>query len=301
MNILLLINNNVSSTGMLIDACLPNVSVVLYDQHTDTFSGLLEKIATLNISTFDEVGIVFDGDNSVSAFTLLNTQVSHSILNNVRIDDPELSSWSEISNFLGELVNIYSMKILDFFACSLYSNPSWQYVFNTLDSRHGILIQASTDMTGNVTSGANWIMESDGVNIQNIYFNPDILLYPFILGAIKDNDIIFYKNGIYWGGGLNINGKYGSTRQNAGIALFNIATIANVIPTTFPSGFAINRIIDFGPQTALISMSTKQIVWVAGSGGYNLFDSVPTTFSSYVDIIGNTVCLILMLGLFSLM
>ncbi len=87
------------------------------------------------------------------------------------------------------------MKTLDFFACSLYSNPSWQYVFNTLDSRHGILIQASTDMTGNVTSGANWIMESDGVNIQNVYFNPDILLYPFILGAIKDNDIIFYKNG----------------------------------------------------------------------------------------------------------
>ena len=134
-NILLLINNNVPSTNVLVDACLPNVSVVLYDQNTDTFSGLLEKIATLNISTFDEVGIVFDGMMSMSMFTLLNTQLSASILNNVQIDDPELSSWSEISDFLGELANIYSMKTLDFFACSLYSNPSWQYVFNTISAK----------------------------------------------------------------------------------------------------------------------------------------------------------------------
>ena len=288
-NILLLINNNVPSTSVLVDACLPNVSVVLYDQNSDTFSGLLEKIATLNISTFDEVGIVFDGMMSMSMFTLLNTQLSASILNNVQIDDPELSSWSEISDFLGELANIYSMKTLDFFACSLYSNPSWQYVFNTISAKLEILIQASTDMTGNVTSGANWVMESDGVNIKDVYFNSNILLYPFVFGVT--NDIIFYKNGVYWGGGQNYNGKYGANRQNVGIALFNMATIVNVLPT-FPSGFAINSIIDFASRTALISMSTKQIVWVAGSGGYNLFDSVPTTYNSFVDIVGNTACLI---------
>ena len=287
MNILLLINNNVPSTSVLVDACLPNVSVVLYDQNSDTFSGLLEKIAALNISTFDEVGIVFDSMLSMSTFTLLNTQVSSCILNNVQIDDPELSSWSEISDFLGDLANIYSMKTLDFFACSLYSNPSWQYVFNTLDSRHGILIQASTDMTGNVTSGANWVMESDGVNIKDVYFNSNILLYPFVFGVT--NDIIFYKNGVYWGGGQNYNSKFASA--GASIALFNMATTANVLPT-FPSGFAINRIIDFASRTALISMSTKQIVWAGQAGGNNLFDSVPTTYNSFVDIVGNTACLI---------
>ena len=192
MNILLLINTNVPSTSMLVDSCLPNVSVVLYDQNSDTFSGLLEKIAALNISTFDEVGIVFDGMLSMYTFTLLNTQLSASILNNVQIDDPELSSWSEISDFLGKLANIYSMKTLDFFACSLYSNPSWQYVFNTISAKLGILIQASTDATGNentftggVTSGADWIMESNGVNIKDKYFNDNITNYQYNFGGAQ--------------------------------------------------------------------------------------------------------------------
>jgi hypothetical protein len=289
MDVLLLINSNVPSNSILIDACLPNVSVILYDQDNDTYASLLEKIASLNITSFSEVGIVFDEYGSIDQpFKLLSSQIVPSILFDVEIADPTLSSWSEISGFLGELTTTYSMKTLDFFACSLYSNPSWQYVFNTLDSSLGIIIQASTDITGNVTSGGNWVMESGGVNIQGVYFNSNILAYPFIFGMT--NDIIFHKNGIYWGGGQNGNSKYASS--GASIALFNMATTTNVLPT-FPSGFVISRIMNFGPQTALISMSTRQIVWAGQAGGYNLFPSVPPSYIPFIDIAGVSTCLIM--------
>jgi len=194
MSVLLLVNDAVFATSDLEKACLPNVSFLLYDPVNDTYASLLEKIALLNISSFSEVGLVFDESFATGpTFKLLSSQLVPSILADVEATDPTLSSWSEFSAFLGDLVNIYSMKTLDFFACSLYSNLSWQYVFNALDYRHEILIQASTDITGNITSGANWIMESDGVNIRDVYFNADIEKYPYTFYGSRSN--VWIKNG----------------------------------------------------------------------------------------------------------
>lgn len=223
MSVLLLVNNAVFATSDLEKACLPNVSFLLYDPINDTYASLLEKIAVLNISSFSEVGIVFDESFAMGpTVKLLSSQLVPSILADVEVTDPTLSSWSEFSAFLGDLANIYSMKTLDFFACSLYSNLSWQYVFNTLDYRHGILIQASTDMTGNVTSGANWIMESDGVNIRDVYFNADILMYPFVFGASSNMQCCGY---IYNGGIIcSVNTPGGSSRAPCTISWPNIDT-----------------------------------------------------------------------------
>jgi len=223
MSVLLLVNNAVFATSDLAKACLPNVSFLLYDPVNDTYASLLEKIALLNISSFSEVGLVFDESFVMgSTFTFLSSQLVPSILTDVEVTDPTLSSWSEFSAFLEVLTTAYSMKTLDFFACSLYSNLSWQYVFNTLDYRLGIIIQASTDMTGNVTSGANWIMESNGVNIQDVYFNADILMYPFVFGASSNMQCCGY---IYNGGIIcSVNIPGGSNRTPCTISWPNIDT-----------------------------------------------------------------------------
>jgi hypothetical protein len=179
---------------------------MLYDPAKDTYAGLLQRIAALNKQTFTEVGIVFDGGSDKHIdFTFLNDkQPVPSLVGAVQVADPQLETWSAFIDFLNTLKTTYSMQTLDFLGCYLYCDPNWQYVFNTITAKLGILIQASTDETGNpsnentfignVTSGANWIMESNGVNIKDTYFNSNIINYPYtFFGATAAN--IWIKNG----------------------------------------------------------------------------------------------------------
>ena len=271
MSVLLLVNNTVFATSDLAKACLPNVSFLLYDPINDTYASLLEKIALLNISSFSEVGLVFDESVVASpTFTFLSSQLVPSILTDVEVADPTLSSWSEFSAFLEVLTTTYSMKTLDFFACALYSNLSWQYVFNILNYQLGIIIQSSTDMTGNITSGANWIMESNGVNIQDVYFNADISMYPFVFGV--SGNIIFYKNGSYWGGGGNDgNANYIFGNVGANVVLNNLSLITGMISPT-PTEFVPSYIINAVTVVPIVSNSSNTLKYLHYSSSHNLWN-----------------------------
>ena len=183
-NILLLVDNTIPDTNVLKAACLPNVSFILYDATSDTYTSILENIKALNIISFSEVGFIFEYDPNTPIFQLLQSQTTLSIVNNVQTIDPTLDTWSDFSGFLNSLKTNYGTNTFDFFDCNLYSNLNWQYIFNTLDSRLGILIQASRDVTGNATYGGNWLMESDNVNLQPIYFNTNINTYQYTFAGV---------------------------------------------------------------------------------------------------------------------
>ena len=166
---LLLIDTRVRDYGVLHDAAMPGVSVVLFDSATDTLSAITARIAALDVSTFANVGIIQEGSNRSSSYSLVET-------NHCSLYDPDLATWKETLQFFTNLKS-YSVKVIDFISCLIYSNPGWVSTIAALEARLGINFRASSDFTGNLSAGGNWIQESDGVNIQDIYFTTDITTY----------------------------------------------------------------------------------------------------------------------------
>ena len=61
---------------------------------------------------------------------------------------------------------------VDLFACSLLATPSGLRTLAAIESTTCTNFAASTNLTGNPKSGGDWLMESDGINVRNLYFAP---------------------------------------------------------------------------------------------------------------------------------
>ena len=62
---------------------------------------------------------------------------------------------------------------MDFLGCALLQSSDWKYTLDTLESEQHLHlnIRASDDNTGNLKVGADWVLETDNVNIKELYFN----------------------------------------------------------------------------------------------------------------------------------
>ncbi len=179
----------------------PKVKYILLDYYTDTFITLNKKIENLGVSKIESIGLLRHG-YILPTYKLLDKQKTPSILNNVETQDNLLNSWSEIRNFLLSLKFTYSLKNFDFLSCRLDKDSNYHFVFNRLETTLNINIRASNDDLGNISSGGNWILESDNVNIKDIYFNDKILKYPylFFMTTVTVKAVSFTKpyDGVYF-------------------------------------------------------------------------------------------------------
>mmetsp|Transcript_24602 Transcript_24602/g.57115 ORF Transcript_24602/g.57115 Transcript_24602/m.57115 type:complete len:118 (+) Transcript_24602:2-355(+) len=66
---------------------------------------------------------------------------------------------------------------VDILACELVAGETGMKVFKELEKESGINLAASTDLTGNASSGGNWILETDGVNVKTTYFTDSIAAF----------------------------------------------------------------------------------------------------------------------------
>jgi len=59
---------------------------------------------------------------------------------------------------------------VDLFACKLLKTETGQAIFKAIQEKTQTNFAASDDLTGNPTAGGDWIMESDGTNVKDMYF-----------------------------------------------------------------------------------------------------------------------------------
>ena len=81
-----------------------------------------------------------------------------------------LDTWTSFKEFIKK----FNIQIsLDFLGCALLQSVDWKYVLETLETEQHLhlTMRASDDATGNLKVGANWVLESDNVNIKELYFN----------------------------------------------------------------------------------------------------------------------------------
>jgi hypothetical protein len=86
----------------------------------------------------------------------------------------------QISNnvdFLIDLIKRKNIKNVDFLACNTLAHNNWKKYYETLEKNTNVIIGASSDTTGNIKYGGNWIMENTKEDIESIYFSKNIEYY----------------------------------------------------------------------------------------------------------------------------
>lgn len=89
---------------------------------------------------------------------------------------------NRMKQFLNNLKNQNSDLVVDLICCDLNSQSFIDYITN-FTTETGIRVNYSVDKTGNPNAGGDWIMESSGENIKDIYFDDEINNYHYVLAA----------------------------------------------------------------------------------------------------------------------
>ena len=135
-------------------------------------------------------------------------------------DDPVNTN----TEFIIDLIKQFNVSHLDFLACGTLQNQHWTNYYTHLHNATGIPIGASSDNTGNLKYGGDWILESTQEDIHLIYFNEQIQQYSLLLSSIT------YGNLSY----TIISGN------NVSVAANQLTTISGVI--TIPNTFDISGV-----------------------------------------------------------
>lgn len=180
---ILLIDKRISHYEAIIAAVDPALSKgITFDYYTDTFDTLKERIVSESSGVLaNSVGLV-QHNYKMPTFKMVDAQTTSSTIEQVEIQDSELSTWAPFKEFIEWCKTELSTAHFDMMACALYSNPDWKYIIDTLSAQTGVEIRASTDDTGSSSLGGNWFLESHvGVNLKEVYFNDSIDNYTHLL------------------------------------------------------------------------------------------------------------------------
>jgi hypothetical protein len=167
-----------------------------YDSDRDRLFDYLEK----TFIKIDRIGIIFDNSNMSNKY-FLNNEPFFTEDDLIHFENNNgYENYSSNVNFLIKLCKKFSIKYIDFLVCYSLEYNNWKIYYNFLQKETNIIVGASSNKTGNSQYGVadDWIMETTNENIQNIYFNENIVNYTSALDfintymIIKKNDNLFY-------------------------------------------------------------------------------------------------------------
>jgi hypothetical protein len=274
---LLLVDTRVTGYQSIIAAAAPNVSVLTFDYATDTFATILARVNALPVASFSNVGIVQDGTSRMIQYSI----VLNATPANVFDSDPDIPTWSDIRVFFAALKAQKGVNTIDFISCLLLNNSGFAKCITTLESQLSMTLRASSDETGNLAQGGNWVQESDGVNIQSVYFTSAIFQYTFLLYAYTSlywlNQKTVQANGSDVPPPVSasnpvLNNYVQLTLQSTIVSSWGSFAYQNppILPTAFPAGKTIVGMASSQTSAAAILNDGSIFVWGRkGMGGWD--------------------------------
>jgi len=199
---ILLIDNRVQSYETIVSSINNEKCIsVVFDYSLDTVNDIKTKIinevssSNLDANSIRCVGLV--QHNYVLPLYNLVQSTAGSVVTGVLDNDPALTTWSELRDFISwcKTTPEVNAQYFDMMACALYSDPDWKYVIDTLTTQTGVTVRASTDDTGAAALGGDWFLESHtGVNLKDVYFTESIenyngLLLRLSMGMAKSESV----------------------------------------------------------------------------------------------------------------
>jgi len=174
---LLLIDEKIPSNDLFIMGISDDTKYITYSI-TDTFEKLTEKIDNFGLDAIENIGFVFvDERTPLKMFVSCNTFISFS---------GNVINKNNTTEFIKNIVSKYKTKNLDFLACNLLSYAIWKKYFEFIMSENeGLVVRASNDRTGNMSSGGDWILESTNEDISKLYFNEKMRNWNQLLDSVS--------------------------------------------------------------------------------------------------------------------
>ncbi len=179
---LLLVSSALKDHEILEQAARPSVVVTPYEAGNTTLGELLQlartslggrQVESIGIVTHDygEAKFHLAGDQTVSLVSTLNSQQQRDF-------------WKSLGSLLIEGGRI------DLFPCKLAAGEIGELLVAELEKAAGVNVAASTDLTGNEMCGGDWILETDGVDLEEAYFDSaDLALFATLL-VTQDQKLI---------------------------------------------------------------------------------------------------------------
>jgi len=208
---LFLIDNNIPDIINFIKSLNENSKYVIYKNNIDTFDNIESKINKID-TKFQNLIFVFKNEYKPSDFLIEKNMGSN--------ENTSL-------NFINKLIKKYSITNIDFLACNLLKYEEWNSFFNKIIDENNITIRASNNLTGNLKSGGDWILETTNTDIKNLYFNNNLEYWNYLLDNSLHTGIIDTNNTLYVAG----NNTYGQLGFNDLILkdMKNIRTLTNLL------------------------------------------------------------------------
>jgi hypothetical protein len=179
-NKLVLINDNIPNLANFVSSLNDTVHYLVYNRN-DNISTLLSKILGLGIlvgNNLDYLAFVFHYNNRYSFLedTHFFDKNGENILN------------SKFTNFVSSIIDLYGIETLDFLACDLASDPLWKQYIDQFSKEYSVKVRASTNDTGNLSNGGDWILETSGEDVTQLYFTEKILNWNGLLSVEITNN-----------------------------------------------------------------------------------------------------------------
>ena len=158
----LLVSSVVDNADVLAAAAAEDVLVIRYDTESTDLEALLglvrdalggRKALSIGFAAHDfgEARFYLTGSETVS---LSSTLASAS----------QRAFWQELGALIEEGGRI------DIFACKLVAGEQGLMLVSAIEAVSGVGVAASSDNTGNIASGGDWILETDDINLADLYF-----------------------------------------------------------------------------------------------------------------------------------
>jgi alpha-tubulin suppressor-like RCC1 family protein len=193
---LLLIDNRVRLTDIIISSIESDVDYVVFDYETETVDSFISKIT---IKPYECIGILQEQD-TIPSYTLAKPMGDY--------DLNDYSTWTTYIELLQWCVSNLGIKFWDLIECNIDS--TWQMVISSLQDQFNITIRSSSKQLGNTDVGDNWVFD-DGTSLIGLYFTSAINEYPFTLGVgySLGSSYVLDNNGIVYGQNSNLYGQLG--------------------------------------------------------------------------------------------
>ena len=209
---LLLIHSQVRDQQTVINSLTENTRYIIIDYFQDDLQTIKDKISALNLS-FDRIGLFQENDNK--PFYQLTRKLQRSTLVGVEMQDVNLDTWTDFTDLLMFCKNL-NMTNFDIMDCNVAKDKNWLYVISQIESKLNVIINASSNETGNSAMSGDWILEKGNVNLIGTYFTEDIKEYKYTLGGgggDSFHSLIIKDDGNVYACGYNGYGQLGIGNQ----------------------------------------------------------------------------------------
>ena len=198
----LLVSSTVRDGDLLADAAADGVVVIRYEARETTLAGLAEQVReALGDRKAASIGLAAH-DHGVGRFYLAGT---HSIcLASTLGDREERRFWRELGGMLAPGGRI------DILACNLAATDEGTLLVSALADAVGAEVAASSNPTGNTAAGGDWLLETAGIDAEQIYFaSAGLAGFGGLLAAVEQKVVSSdLAAGDFFGVSVSIDGDY---------------------------------------------------------------------------------------------